>query len=138
MRRFFEKSAAMFAEYLGSSWAIALALFVPLTWIYILAFSRDQEVLGVSRTTLVEFANMFMFIYLFLMQRTQNKNLKAMHLKLDELIASKDGANNALIKAEGAPEDVIDDLHEKYANLAKSNKNSTDTLTVEDKQRRSA
>lgn len=133
MRRLFEKPAAKFAETVGTSWAIGVALLVPLSWAYIVICRQDQELFGMRRVTVVEFANMFMFIHLFFMQRTQNKNLKALHLKLDELIASKDGANNNLIKAEGAPEAVIDDLHTKYANLADSKKNSTASVAVEER-----
>ena len=132
MHHLFEKPAAKFAETVGASWAIGLALLVPLCWFVSLFFRRDQDMLGLDRSTIVEFANMFMFIHLFLMQRSQNKNVKALHLKVDELIASKDGAHNDLIKAERAPEDVIDDLHSRYEHLAEVKKNSTAAVAIEE------
>lgn len=63
---------------------------------------------------------MFSFLTIFIFQRTQSKDLKAMHLKLDELLASSETASNRLIKAEEAPERVLDQVHEIYKEVAKA------------------
>jgi low affinity Fe/Cu permease len=130
MHRILEEFASAFGTVVGTSWAFLLAMLLCIAW---LAMGGRTELYGVSRITVVEFANMFMFIHLFLIQRIQNKNLKALHLKLDELIASKDGANNKLIKAERIPEDEIEALHEQYVKIAEKPKHSTAAIgTLDD------
>ena len=73
---------------------------------------------------------MFVFLKVFILQRTQNKEMKALHLKLDELIASMDGASNRMIKAEKAPEEVVDKLHSAYEDLAETNEDPTAPISI--------
>ncbi len=63
---------------------------------------------------------MLTFLNMFTTQRGQTKELKALQVKLDELIASSSEANSALIKAETLPEHVLDQVHELYAEAARS------------------
>jgi low affinity Fe/Cu permease len=70
------------------------------------------------------------FISLFTMQRAQNKDLKAIHLKLDELIAYSGTANNRMIKAEEAPEHVLDNLHEMYREAAMAVKDDPSRASI--------
>ena len=82
---------------------------------------------------IVEVVGMVSFLNLFTLSRAQNKDLKAIHIKLDELIASSSSANNHLIKAEEAPEHVLDQVHELYKNAASSagNDPSRSSINVE-------
>jgi low affinity Fe/Cu permease len=48
------------------------------------------------------------FLMVFLIQNTQNRDAKAMHLKLDELIRSIEGARNQLIDLQNSPEENIE------------------------------
>lgn len=123
-----ENIATKFAEVLGTSWAFCVALFLALVW---LVLAGPNEMKEHPRLFLVELTGMFIFIHLFLIQRTHNKDVKALHLKLDELIASKEGARNQMIKAEQAPEAVIDELHQAYADLASSADHPTKTLSLD-------
>ena len=54
----------------------------------------------------------------FLIQRTQNKDSRALHLKLNELIASLKGPSNRLVDIENLTEDDLDVLHKYYKKLA--------------------
>jgi low affinity Fe/Cu permease len=54
----------------------------------------------------------------FLIQRAQNKDSKAIHMKLNELIASLDGPSNRLVDVENIPEKDLEILHLFYATLA--------------------
>jgi hypothetical protein len=56
----------------------------------------------------------------FLIQNTQNRESKAMQLKLDELIRSIDGAHNALLNLEELTTDEIAFVHEHYKRIAHS------------------
>ena len=54
----------------------------------------------------------------FLIQKAQNKDSKAVHLKLNELIASLDGTSNRMVNIEELTEQDLDHLHKFYAKLA--------------------
>ena len=105
---FFEHATLRFNRFLGSSFALLCAIAFLALWLWSrFTGSEYHEFIG-------DLAAMVGFINLFTMQRAQNKDLKAIHLKLDELIASSDKASNHMIKAEEAPEHVLDQIHEVY------------------------
>ena len=62
----------------------------------------------------------------FLIQRTQNKDSRAIHLKLNELIASLKGPSNRLVDIEDLTEDELSTLHTFYQRLARLSKNEKD------------
>jgi low affinity Fe/Cu permease len=99
----------------GSSWAIGFALAVFLVWIYTLP-QRDFSV----HSFINDMTTIFTFMMVFILQRAQNRDTKAIHVKLDELIASVEGASNRVIKAEEAPDHVLEEIHEASKNLAKA------------------
>ena len=55
------------------------------------------------------------FLMVFLIQNTQNRDAKAIHLKLDELIRGVAGARNRLIDLEEMSEAELDDLQRQFA-----------------------
>jgi low affinity Fe/Cu permease len=57
------------------------------------------------------------FLMVFLIQRAQNKDSQAVHLKLNELIAAVNGASNRLINVERLEEEDLQDLHENFEKL---------------------
>ena len=58
------------------------------------------------------------FLMVFLIQRAQNKESKAVQLKLNELIAAMDGASNRLVGVEELSEAELKRLHDRYLDLA--------------------
>jgi len=58
------------------------------------------------------------FLMVFLIQNTQNRDTKAMQLKLDELIRITNGAHNALLDIEELEEEELEFFREKYRSLA--------------------
>jgi low affinity Fe/Cu permease len=60
------------------------------------------------------------FLMVFLIQRSQNKESRAIQLKLNELIASQAGASNRLVSAEELSEEDLRHLHDRYLRLAAS------------------
>ena len=82
---------------LGSSWAFALACSVVLVWGItgpLFGFSDSWQLVINTGTTIVT------FLMVFLIQNTQNRDARAIHLKLDELIRSTNAARNKLIDLE--------------------------------------
>jgi low affinity Fe/Cu permease len=75
----------------------------------------------------------------FLIQRTQNKDAQAIHLKLNELVAALDGASNNLIDVEDLTEEEIGTLHKHYqkrVQMAKKDIKLTQSHSVEEAEAR--
>ena len=109
----FERSVTRFNQFIGSSPAFLIGLSFFFIW--------SASFLGKSQwhASIAELVAMLSFLNIFFVQRGQNKDLKAIHLKLDELIASSNRANNSLIKAEEAPEEILEQVHNIYKELAR-------------------
>jgi low affinity Fe/Cu permease len=100
----------------GSSVAFGVAVLIVLIWIItgpIFGFSDTWQLVINTGTTIVT------FLMVFLIQRTQNKDSLAIHLKLNELVASLQGASNRLINIEDLSERDIEVLHAHYGHLVK-------------------
>jgi low affinity Fe/Cu permease len=70
----------------------------------------------------------------FLIQRSQNKDAVAIHLKLNEIVAALEGASNRLINVEDLTEDEVRMLHRHYGRLAQLSRESgalTDSHSIE-------
>ncbi len=99
----------------GSSMAFVLALLVIVIWLTsgpFFHFSDTWQLVINTGTTIVT------FLMVFLIQRTQNKDSLAIHLKLNEIVAAIDGASNRLIDVEDLTEHEIEILHTHYRKLA--------------------
>lgn len=64
------------------------------------------------------------FIMVFLIQSTQNRDAKAVHLKLDELIRALGGARNQLVDLENLPEEELEAFAQQFLRHAKARENS--------------
>jgi low affinity Fe/Cu permease len=99
----------------GSSWAFALAVLVVILWGVtgpLFQFSDTWQLVINTGTTIVT------FLMVFLIQRAQNKDALAIQLKLNELLASQQGASNRLINLEDWSEEEIIALHDRFAALS--------------------
>jgi low affinity Fe/Cu permease len=75
------------------------------------------------------------FLMVFLIQRAQNKDALALHLKLNEIVAALEGASNRLIDVEDLSEPEIDALRNYYKRLielARKDDNLTKTHSIEE------
>lgn len=110
-----ERFARGVTKIAGTSAAFATALLVIFLWIAsgpLFHFSDTWQLVINTGTTIVT------FLMVFLIQRTQNKDSLALHLKLNELIAAMKGASNRLVNVEDLTEDQLELLHRHYAQLA--------------------
>jgi len=116
----------------GTSTAFLIALATILTWAItgpIFGFSNTWQLVINTGTTIVT------FLMVFLIQRAQNKDAVAIHLKLNEIVAAMEGASNRLIDVEDLSEDEIAALREYYRKLiqlAKEDENLTTTHSIEE------
>jgi low affinity Fe/Cu permease len=98
----------------GTSLAFMLALAVVLAWLVtgpLFNFSDTWQLVINTGTTIVT------FLMVFLIQRAQNKDALALHLKLNEIVAAMEGASNRLIDVEDLDEAEIDALRKYYRKL---------------------
>ena len=116
----------------GTSAAFIIALAVLIVWAVsgpVFHFSDTWQLVINTGTTIVT------FLMVFLIQRTQNKDASAIHLKLNEIIAAMQGASNRLVDVEDLTEAEIEVLHKHYQQLvlmAKHDTKLTETHSVED------
>src|SRR3989344_2062997 len=107
MNELFRRFAHRTSELTGTPWAFLFALMVILIWAItgpIFHFSQTWQLVINTTTTIVT------FLMIFLVQNTQNRDAKAIHLKLDELIKALSKARDKLIDAE----DLSDKELEEY------------------------
>jgi low affinity Fe/Cu permease len=120
----------------GTSTAFILALLVIVVWVVtgpLFHFSNTWQLVINTGTTIVT------FLMVFLIQRTQNKDALAIHLKLNEIVAALEGASNRLIDVEDLTEEEIKTLHTHYQTLvamAKKDLKLTQSHSVEEAQAR--
>ena len=97
---------------LGSAWAFVLALAIIVVWAITgptFGFSDTWQLIINTGTTIVT------FLMVFLIQNTQNRDAKAVHLKLDELIRALGPARNKLVDLEKLSDDDLKKLEKEFA-----------------------
>src|SRR5215213_5138625 len=116
----------------GTSVAFVLALTTILVWAITgpyFHFSDTWQLVINTGTTIVT------FLMVFLIQRAQNKDALAIHLKLNEIVAAMEGASNRLIDVEDLSEPEIDALRNYYKrliDLAREDDKLTMTHSIEE------
>ena len=112
---FFEHFSNWATNATGSSAAFFTALSIILIWILtgpIFGYSDTWQLIINTGTTIIT------FLMVFLIQKSQNKDSKAIHLKLNELLASHQGASNRIVDIEDLTEEELDHLHRFYVALS--------------------
>ena len=111
MKEFFRKLAHKTSELVGSAWAFIFAVFLILTWLLsgpMFDFSNTWQLIVNTGTTILT------FLMVFLIQNTQNRDSKAMQLKLDELIRAVKTARNRLIELEDYSDEELAELEKEF------------------------
>jgi low affinity Fe/Cu permease len=99
----------------GSTAAFGWAMAVIVIWAItgpVFAYSNTWQLVINTGTTIVT------FLMVFLIQRAQNKDSLAIHLKLNEIVAATAGASNRLVDVEALSEKELAQLHRFYRELA--------------------
>ena len=112
----FERFATAAITAAGHSRAFGIACAIVVAWLLVgplFGFSQTWQLFINTGTTIVT------FLMVFLLQQTQNKDSVAIHLKLNELLASHEYASNRLIAIETLSEEDLRVLSEFYAHLAR-------------------
>src|SRR3989440_4796725 len=111
-RVFARRSSAI----LGSAWAFAAAILIIIVWGATgptFHFSDTWQLIINTGTTIVT------FLMVFLIQNTQNRDAKAVHLKLDEIIRAIKGARNELVDLEDLSDEDLAALEKQFQRVRK-------------------
>lgn len=114
MREAFRKFAHWVSDRMGSPWAFFAALAIIAGWAATgpaFAFSDTWQLVINTGTTIVT------FLMVFLIQNTQSRDAKAIHLKLDELLRGVKGARTGLVHLEHLSDEELDHLEEQFEAL---------------------
>ncbi|MCU1386336.1 MAG: hypothetical protein JWL71_5033 [Acidobacteria bacterium] len=111
----FEAFSKVITRWTGSTAAFGCALSVIVVWALlgpVFHYSDTWQLVINTSTTIVT------FLMVFLIQRAQNKDSLALHLKLNEIVAAVSGASNRLVDVESLSEKELAQLHRFYHELA--------------------
>ena len=98
----------------GSPWAFFIAALTVIVWAALgrhFGYSDTWQLVINTGTTIVT------FLMVFLIQNTQNRDAKAIHLKLDELIRAKRGARNTLLDLQNCTDEELAEIEAEFKRL---------------------
>lgn len=123
----FEGISVAVTRWAGSSWGFGFALASVLLWASLgpgMRYSPGWHLIINTGTTVVT------FLMVFLIERSQNKDARAIQLKLNELLAALAGASNRLVAIEELSEQELEVLQRRFRELAEKAHGEADTGTA--------
>ena len=132
MRESFHRFAHKAADVVGSPAAFMLGLFVIVVWAIAgpaFQYSDTWQLVINTGTTIVT------FLMVFLIQNTQNRDARAVHLKLDELIRSVQTARTELVGLEQLSDSDLDKLQREFSRLREHAESKLHTIEEHRKRR---
>lgn len=110
----FGKFAAAASGWLGSKWAFVGAILIIAVWAIlgpVFHYSDTWQLVINTSTTIIT------FLMVFIIQNTQNRDARAINLKLDELIHAIDKAGDHMMDIEKLSDEQLDIIHARYEKL---------------------
>ncbi len=114
MRPFFRVLSDHTAAIVGSPWAFVATAALTLAWLAVGPLCGFSDTWQLTMNTA---ASQVTFLIAFLLQSTQNRDTRALHLKLDELLRTHHGARRQLIKLEEWSDDDLGALQRDFERL---------------------
>ena len=114
MNKLFRLFAEKVAFFTGTSWAFIGALAVLVAWAAtgpIFGFSDTWQLVINTSTTVIT------FLMVFVIQNTQDRDFKALHLKLDEIIRASEGAHHGLIALQNLSDEELNVIEKGFERL---------------------
>jgi low affinity Fe/Cu permease len=114
MNEWFRKFANRTSEVVGSAWAFIAAVLLVVVWAATGPFFgwSDTHSLAINTITTI-----ITFLMVFLIQNTQNRGAKAIHLKLDELLRAVTDARTGMVDLEDMTDEELKQLQEEFKRM---------------------
>jgi len=128
MKDFFRKFANKTSAAVGSAWAFIAAVLLIVVWGAtgpIFHYSDTWQLVINTGTTIIT------FLMVFLIQNTQNRDAKAIHLKLDELIRGVKGARTGMVDLEELSDEELERLQAEFKRLREDQRGTKEELIEE-------
>jgi low affinity Fe/Cu permease len=135
MNEFFRKFASVSSDIVGSSWSFILAVLIIVAWAVTgpaFNYSDTWQLVINTGTTIIT------FLMVFLIQNTQNRDAKAIHLKLDELLRAVEGARTSMANLENMPDEELQRLQKEFQQICETRgigKNGVEAIEEETEER---
>jgi len=111
----FRRAASRISCALGSAWAFVAAASLVLMWAAVgpfVDYSNNWQLVINTGTTIAT------FLMLFVLQNSQNRDTKALNIKLDELLRAIEGARTGLVNVNELSDEELSRLEEEFRKLA--------------------
>ena len=118
MNEIFRKFANKVSQVVGTAWVFIAAVLVVVVWAAsgpMFHYSNTWQLVINTGTTIIT------FLMVFLIQNTQNRDAKAIHLKLDELLRGVKGARTGLVNLEELSDTELEKLHKEFERIHSEN-----------------
>jgi len=118
MNDWFRKFSSKTSEVVGSPWAFFAAIVLVIGWAVTgpyFGWSDSHSLVINTITTIIT------FLMVFLIQNTQNRDAKAIHLKLDELLRGVEGARTGMVDLEDLSDEDLKKLQQQFQRLREKN-----------------
>jgi low affinity Fe/Cu permease len=116
MKEFFRKFAGRTAEMVGSPWMFITSVLIIVAWAAtgpMAHYSDTWQLIINTGTTIIT------FLMVFLIQNTQNRDAKAIHIKLDELLFAMKRARTSLVDLENCTDEELEELQKEFEQISK-------------------
>lgn len=114
MKKLFSTFASKTSSVLGTPGAFLISFLIIIAWVgsgRFFNYSNTWQLVINTGTTIVT------FLMVFLIQNTQNRDSRALHLKLDELLKASKGARNSMVNIEELSDEELDKIHAEFKAL---------------------
>jgi low affinity Fe/Cu permease len=127
MRDAFRRFSSKTAEVIGSPAAFIISSAVTILWLFsgpLFHFSDTWQLVMNTVTSVGA------FVIAILIQNTQNRDTKALQLKLDELLRAVDGARTELVNLESLSDEEIEHLQSQFERLAEGRRRAAGPMST--------
>jgi low affinity Fe/Cu permease len=119
----FRRVADATASFVGSPWTFAANVALTVLWLIVGPVYNFSDTWQLTMNTA---ASQLTFLIAFLLQNTQNRDTRALQLKLDELIRSTAGARPQLINLEEFDDDQLEALKRQFERIREQRSRATE------------
>ncbi len=129
MHDLFHRFSQTTSRVVGSAWAFVIAILIIVVWAAtgpIFNYSDTWQLIINTGTTIVT------FLMVFLIQNTQNRDARALHLKLDELLRAVEQARTGMVDLEDMSEEELDRLEKEFKSLRQKEGPCAETEDLEE------